>query len=77
MSFQSSPEPISRLIEEFNKLPGIGPKSAARLTYYLLRMPIDEARTLAETILEVKERITFCSVCQNVTDTNPCRICDS
>ena len=73
----AAPGPVARLIEEFHKLPGVGPKSAQRLTYHLLRMPIDEARTLAETILEVKERITFCSVCQNVTDTNPCRICDS
>jgi recombination protein RecR len=73
----AAPGPVARLIEEFHKLPGVGPKSAQRLTYYLLRMPVAEARTLAETILEVKERITFCSVCQNVTDTNPCRICDS
>jgi recombination protein RecR len=73
----AAPGPVARLIEEFHKLPGVGPKSAQRLTYHLLRMPVDEARTLAETILEVKERITFCSVCQNVTDTNPCRICDS
>ena len=73
----AAPGPVARLIEEFHKLPGVGPKSAQRLTYYLLRMPVAEARALAEAILEVKERITFCSVCQNVTDTNPCRICDS
>ena len=73
----AAPGPVARLIEEFHKLPGVGPKSAQRLTYYLLRMPAAEARALAEAILEVKERITFCSVCQNVTDTNPCRICDS
>ena len=69
--------PVARLIEEFHKLPGVGPKSAQRLTYYLLRMPAAEARALAEAILEVKERITFCSACQNVTDVNPCRICAS
>src|SRR3990172_5472792 len=69
--------PVIRLIEEFHKLPGVGPKSAQRLTYYLVRMPAAEARALAEAILEVKERITFCSVCQNITDTNPCRICAS
>ncbi len=69
--------PVARLIEEFHKLPGVGPKSAQRLTYYMLRMPAAEARSLAEAILEVKERITFCSVCQNVTDVNPCRICAS
>ncbi len=66
-----------RLIEEFHKLPGVGPKSAQRLTYYLLRMPAAEAGALAEAILEVKERIVFCSTCQNVTETNPCRFCDS
>ena len=68
---------MARLIEEFHKLPGVGPKSAQRLTYYLLRMPAAEARALAEAILDVKERITFCAVCQNVTDSNPCRICAS
>ncbi len=72
----AAPEPVARLIEEFHKLPGVGPKSAQRLTYYLLRMPAAEARALADAVLEVKERITFCSICQNVTDTNPCRICD-
>ncbi len=66
-----------RLIEEFHKLPGVGPKSAQRLTYYLLRMPAAEARALAEAIVEVKERIIVCSTCQNVTDTDPCRICDN
>jgi recombination protein RecR len=73
----AAPGPVARLIEEFHKLPGVGPKLAQRLTYYLLRMPAAEAHALAEAILEVKERITFCSVCQNVTDTNPCRICAS
>ena len=72
----AAPGPVVRLIEEFHKLPGVGPKSAQRLTYYLLRMPAAEARALAEAILEVKERIIFCGTCQNVTDTNPCRICD-
>ncbi|MDY6907836.1 MAG: recombination mediator RecR [Chloroflexota bacterium] len=67
--------PIARLIEEFHKLPGIGPKSAQRLTYHLVRMPQDEARALAEAILAVKESIVLCSVCQNITDTDPCAIC--
>ncbi len=67
--------PVSRLIEAFNKLPGIGPKSAQRLTYYLLRAPSDEARTLAEAILEVKEKIVLCSICQNITDADPCGVC--
>ncbi|MCD5413001.1 MAG: recombination mediator RecR [Dehalococcoidia bacterium] len=75
--FGSAAEPVSRLIEEFNKLPGIGPKSAARLTYHLLRMPEDQARSLAEAIVAVKERIVLCSLCQNLTDTDPCAICGS
>ena len=67
--------PLARLIDELYKLPGIGPKSAQRLAYYLLRMPAAEARALASAIVEVKERVTFCSVCQNVTEVDPCRIC--
>lgn len=69
--------PLARLIEEFYKLPGIGPKSAQRLAYYLLRMPAAEAHSLAQAILEVKERVTLCSACQNVTESDPCRICSS
>jgi recombination protein RecR len=69
--------PLARLIEEFYKLPGIGPKSAQRLAYYLLRTSAADARSLAQAILEVKERVTLCSSCQNVTETDPCRICTS
>jgi len=68
-------EPINRLIQEFNKLPGIGVKSAQRLAYYLLRASPEQARLLAEAILSVKQEITLCSMCCNVTDTNPCPIC--
>jgi recombination protein RecR len=68
---------IYKLIEEFNKLPGIGPKSAQRLTYYLLRAPEEQARQLAEAILSVKQQIRLCSVCFNVTDTDPCLLCRS
>ena len=64
-----------RLVEQFHKLPGIGPKSAQRLAYHLLRMPGAEARALADAILQVKERISLCSTCQNVTEADPCRIC--
>jgi recombination protein RecR len=71
----SASAPIVRLIEAFHKLPGIGPKSAQRLTYYLLRAPQEEAKALAQAILEVKEKIAFCFICQNVTDTDPCLIC--
>jgi recombination protein RecR len=68
-------EPIARLIEELNKLPGIGPKSAQRLAYHLLRSPDEEAKTLAEAILTLKEKIKLCSLCFNNTDCDPCRIC--
>jgi recombination protein RecR len=68
-------EPIARLIEELNKLPGIGPKSAQRLAYHLLRSPDEEARALAEAIFTLKEKIKLCSVCFNNTDCDPCRIC--
>ena len=73
----SAAEPVSRLIEEFGKLPGIGPKSAARLAYYLLRMPVAEAKALAEAIIAVKEKTVLCSTCQNISDTDPCAICMS
>ncbi len=67
--------PLARLIEEFHKLPGIGPKSAQRLAYYLIRMPTEEARSLAEAVLAVKERVIYCSICQNITESNPCYLC--
>ncbi len=69
--------PVAKLIEEFNKLPGIGPKSAQRLAYHVLRAPREEAEALARAILNVKDRISFCSVCQNLTDVDPCAICAS
>lgn len=77
MDFEYIPtaEPVSRLIDELHKLPGIGPKTAQRLTYHLIRMPEDEARSLAEAILAVKDKIVLCSVCQNITDADPCAIC--
>jgi len=70
-------EPVANLIEEFGKLPGIGPKSAARLAYYLLRMPEAEAKALAEAIIAVKDKTVLCSLCQNISDTDPCAICTS
>jgi recombination protein RecR len=71
----STAMPVSRLIEEFSKLPGVGPKSAQRLTYYLLRASPEDAQALAQAILEVKEKIILCSLCQNITDADPCAIC--
>ncbi|MBI3979917.1 MAG: recombination protein RecR [Chloroflexi bacterium] len=67
--------PVARLIEEFNRLPGIGPKSAQRLTYYLLRASEDQARALAEAIVEIKVKIVLCSECFNITEEDPCLIC--
>ena len=67
--------PVARLIEELHRLPGVGPKGAQRLAYHLLRATRDEAQALADAILEVKERISLCSLCQNMTDVNPCILC--
>lgn len=75
INFVPTAQPVSRLIEELHKLPGVGPKSAQRLAYYLLRAPKDDARSLAEAIIAVKEKVALCSVCQNITDTEPCVIC--
>ncbi len=71
----STAEPISKLIQELNKLPGIGPKSAQRLAYHLLRAPEEQAELLVSAILSVKQEITLCSTCFNVTDSNPCLLC--
>jgi recombination protein RecR len=68
-------EPVSKLIDEFAKLPGIGPKTASRLAFFVLRSSRDDAIGLAEAILEVKERIVLCSVCFNITEQDPCVIC--
>ncbi|MBI4216153.1 MAG: recombination protein RecR [Chloroflexi bacterium] len=69
--------PVARLIEELSKLPGIGPKTAARLTYYLLRRPAPEATALAEAVLALKEKTILCSACQNIAEADPCPICAS
>ncbi len=70
-------EAVYRLIQELNRLPGVGPKSAQRLAYYLLRAPEEQAKLLAEAILSVKQKITLCSICFNVTEADPCLICRS
>jgi recombination protein RecR len=72
---QSLAEPIARLIEEFGKLPGIGPKTAQRLTFYLLRQPEEEAHALAQAIADVKEQIILCHVCFNLSASDPCPFC--
>lgn len=69
--------PLARLVEQFRRLPGIGPKSATRLAYYVLAMEKSQSRELAEAIIDAKEKIGYCSVCFNLTDCNPCQICQS
>jgi len=66
---------LSRLVQELNRLPGIGPKSAQRLAYYIIRLPDDDAYTLADAITSVKQNIVFCEECQNLTDASPCQVC--
>jgi recombination protein RecR len=68
-------EPVARVAEALSRLPGIGPKSAQRLAYYLLQNPDGEAMALAQAIRDLKEKVTLCSVCFNITDVDPCRIC--
>jgi len=70
-------EAINKLIQEFNKLPGIGPKSAQRLAYYLLRAPDEQTKLLAEAILSLKRKVALCSTCFNVTESDPCPTCRS
>src|SRR5947209_15802146 len=69
--------PVATLIEEFSKLPGVGVKTAQRLTFFILRSPADQARRLAEAIVRVKENIIQCSTCFNITETDPCPVCAS
>jgi recombination protein RecR len=72
---QTLAEPIARLIEEFGKLPGVGPKTAQRLTFHILRQPADEARALSDAIADVKEKIGYCRVCFNLAAADPCQFC--
>ena len=69
--------PVAALIEELSKLPGVGVKTAQRLTFFLLRSPADQARRLSEAILRVKESIIYCSRCFNITENDPCLICSN
>jgi recombination protein RecR len=74
---QLTVEPVARLIEQFARLPGIGPKTAQRLTFFLLRGSDQVAEDLAAAIRHMKEAVKFCSVCWNITDVDPCAICSS
>ena len=67
--------PVQALINEFSKLPTVGPKTAARLVFYLLNRPRNEAQTLAEAILAVKDKVRFCSICFSLTESDPCALC--
>src|SRR5262249_6878659 len=69
------PDPLLRLIQELQRLPGIGPKGAQRLAFHLLRTPRDETDRLVEAVRDVKERVTYCSTCNNITDVDPCVFC--
>ncbi len=71
----SLPDPLTRLIEELQRLPGIGPKGAQRLAFHILRTPREQAERLVDALRDVKERVTYCSVCNNITDVDPCAFC--
>jgi len=69
------PDPLTRLVEQLQRLPGIGAKSAQRLAYHVLKTPREEIDRLADAMREVKDRVTYCSVCSNITDVDPCFFC--
>ena len=69
------PEPISKLIDSFMKLPGIGPKTAARLAFFVLTMKEDDVLSFSKALIDAKRNLSYCSVCGNITDVDPCHIC--
>ncbi len=71
------PDPLNRLIEELVRLPGIGPKGAQRLAFHLLKTPREFTDRLIDALRDVKERVTYCSICNTITDTDPCAFCSS
>jgi len=71
------PDPLTRLIEELQRLPGIGPKGAQRLAFHILKTPRELTERLVDAVRDVKERVTYCSVCNNITDVDPCGFCSS
>jgi recombination protein RecR len=73
----SLPDPLTRLIEELQRLPGIGPKGAQRLAFHILKTPREQIDHLVDALREVKERVTYCSICNNITDLDPCAFCSS
>src|SRR6516162_5250621 len=73
----SLPDPLIRLIEELQRLPGIGPKGAQRLAFHILRTPREHADRLVDAVRNVKECVTYCSICSNITDVDPCVYCSN
>jgi recombination protein RecR len=71
----SLPDPLLRLIDELQRLPGIGPKGAQRLAFHLLKTPREQTDRLVDAVRDVKEQVTYCSVCNNITDVEPCVFC--
>jgi recombination protein RecR len=71
------PDPLMRLIEELQRLPGIGPKGAQRLAFHILKTPREQTERLVDALRDVKEQVTYCSVCNNITDVDPCAFCSS
>jgi recombination protein RecR len=73
----SLPDPLIRLIEELQRLPGIGPKGAQRLAFHILRTPREITNRLVDAVRDVKEQVTYCSICNNITDIDPCVFCSN
>jgi recombination protein RecR len=71
----SLPDPLLRLVEELQRLPGIGPKGAQRLAFHILKTPREQADRLVDAVREVKEKVTYCSICANITEADPCEFC--
>jgi recombination protein RecR len=76
-AIRTIPEPVTRLIDEFSRLPGVGPKTASRLTFFLLRAPSEQATALADALRDLKTRTRFCEICFNITEMSPCGVCQS
>lgn len=72
---QVTPKPVLNLIDEFSRLPGIGPKTASRLTFHMLRAGAEQAQSLANALSDLHQKVTFCSRCFNITETDPCAVC--
>jgi len=74
---QVVPAPVTKLIDEFSRLPGVGPKTASRLTFYLLRNSADRSKSLAEALSDLHQKVVFCSICFNIAESDPCTVCSN